>query len=341
MKDIANRLDDFFLNESEIEIENERLIKKINSKLIEQIKTGQKPDEERIKKILNQQLAGRESFSKEDIEDTAYSLFVILNDYWQYERIMAGVEKIINKYAPQASKNQKLKDDLRDDLWLLNEKYFAVPKAIAANQGIKGDRVFVHFIQSGMPVIFTKLDASLMKSQIQSLLIALVLVTIILIVQLKSITGGLISITPIVLTVLFNFAIMAYFNIPLDNATMMIASIAIGIGIDYSIHFTNRFKEEFARNKNATYALEKTLTTTGRAILINALSVAAGFIILLFAQLIPIQRFGWLTATTMFFSSLSAITFLPALILITRARFIGDFNGIFMTGKKQLEKVLK
>ncbi len=341
LKDLANRLDDFFLNESEIEIENERLIKKINSKLIEQIRTGQKPDEEVIKKILLKQLAGRGDFYEEDIEDTAYSLFVILNDYWQYERIMAGVEKIINKYAPQAYKNQKLKDDLRDDLWLLNEKYFAVPKAIAASQGIKGDRVFVHFIQSGMPVIFTKLDASLMKSQIQSLLIALVLVTIILIVQLKSITGGLISITPIVLTVLFNFAIMAYFNIPLDNATMMIASIAIGIGIDYSIHFTNRFKEEFARNKNATQALEKTLTTTGRAILINALSVAAGFIILLFAQLIPIQRFGWLTATTMFFSSFSAITFLPALILITRARFIGDFNGVFMNGKKQLEKILK
>ncbi len=341
LNDLANRLDDFFLNESEIEIENEHLIKKINSKLIEQIKTGQKPDEERIKKILNQQLAGRESFSKEDIEDTAYSLFVILNDYWQYERIMAGVEQIINKYAPQASKNQKLKDDLRDDLWLLNENHLAVPKAIAANLGIEGDHLSVHFIQSGMPVIFTKLDASLMKSQIQSLLIALVLVTIILIVQLKSVTGGLISVTPIVLTVLFNFAIMAYFNIPLDNATMMIASIAIGIGIDYSIHFTNRFKEEFARNKNATQALEKTLTTTGRAILINALSVAAGFIILLFAQLIPIQRFGWLTALTMFFSSFSAITFLPALFLITRARFIGDFNGIIMNSKKKMEKFLK
>jgi predicted RND superfamily exporter protein len=122
---------------------------------------------------------------------------------------------------------------------------------------------------------------------------------------------------------------------------MMIASIAIGIGIDYSIHFTNRFKEEFARNKNVTQALEKTLTTTGRAILINALSVAAGFIILLFAQLIPIQRFGWLTALTMFFSSFSAITFLPALFLITRARFIGDFNGIIMNSKKKMEKFLK
>ncbi len=334
LDDISAKLEDFFFNESEIEIENDRLIQRINADLLQKIKSGQKLEKESIKKILQKQLAGKQHFTDEEIDDTAFSLFVILNEYWQFERIMTGVDQIIKRFAPQAMNNQKLKDDLRDDLWLLNETYIAVPSSIAANQGLSGDRVSVHFIQSGMPVIFTKLDASLMKSQIQSLLIALVLVTIILMFQLKSITGGLISITPIILTVLFNFALMAYLNIHLDNATMMIASIAIGIGIDYSIHFTNRFKEEFAQSKDPSRALEKTLTTTGRAILINALSVAAGFIILIFAQLIPIQRFGWLTATTMLFSSLGAITFLPALILITKARFVGDITKALFNVKK-------
>jgi predicted RND superfamily exporter protein len=143
---------------------------------------------------------------------------------------------------------------------------------------------------------------------------------------LKSILGGFIAVSPIVLTVLLNFALMSYLNIPLDIATIMIASIALGIGIDYSIHFTSRFKEEFARSDSQLEALEKTLTTTGRAILINALSVALGFSVLVFGQLVPMQRFGWLTAATMLISAFGAITFLPALILFTKTKFVGDFD---------------
>jgi predicted RND superfamily exporter protein len=56
---------------------------------------------------------------------------------------------------------------------------------------------------------------------------------------------------------------------------------------------------------------------------------------LIFAQLIPIQQFGWLTATTMLFSSFGAITFLPALILITKAKFIGDFKGLSLNKLKR------
>jgi len=189
-----------------------------------------------------------------------------------------------------------------------------------------GTTVKEDFVQSGMPLIFTHIDESLMKSQFQSLIIAIVLVSLLLIFQLKSFWGGMIAVSPIVLTVLLNFAVMAYLNVPLDIATILVASIAIGIGIDYTIHFTNRFKVEFSKDVTPIEALEKTLKSTGRAILVNALSVSLGFLVLMFAQLIPIQRFGWLTATTMVFSAAGALTFLPALILLTKARFIGNFN---------------
>jgi len=339
MQEISDKLDDFFLNESEIEIENDRIVQKINEEILNELGAGRLPDEAAIAKLIIRHTAKREHFSREDIDDTAHSLFVLLNESARYERIMHGVDRIIARFAPDAKDNSKLRHDLRDDLWLLNESHIALPPSVAAASHIDGESVSVHFIQSGMPIIFTKLDASLMKSQIQSLLIALILVTIILIVQLKSITGGLIAISPIVLTVLLNFALMAYLNIPLDDATMMIASIAIGIGIDYSIHFTSRFKEEFKRYKHeALPALEKTLMTIGKAILINALSVSMGFIILIFAQLIPIHQFGWLTATTMLFSSFGAITFLPALILITKAKFIGDFKGLSLNKLKQTKQ---
>lgn len=332
---IQRQLQDFFLYEAEIEIESDTRIQRIIQAVLKELENGTVPAEERLNGIIRRNLPPGFSADKEDIEATAHSLWVILNEHFEHEKIMAGVDKIVALFPPELKSNAKFREDVRDDLWILNEKHLALPGNLASEIGLQGETVKVHFTQSGMPTIFVRLDASLLKSQIQSLLIAFVLVTLILMFQLRSFWGGLIAVSPIALTVLLNFALMAYLGIPLDNATMMIASIAIGIGIDYSIHFTNRFKEEFARDKSAFEALDKTLTTTGRAILINALSVGMGFIILIFAQLIPIQRFGWLTATTMIFSAAGAITFLPALILLTKARFVGDFNRLETMNKIQ------
>ncbi len=321
--DVQSKLNDFFLNESEVEIEDQNTINKITKAVLNELQQGRLPDKAALEGILLKYLKNRNLYYREDITDTAHSLWFLLHEVAQLSRVQRAVDTIVQTFAPEASNNQDLRDDLRDDLWLMNERFIGLPSEKAQTLGLSGPEVRVRFVQSGMPVVFTRLDESLMKSQIQSLLLAFVLVLIILVIQLRSFMGGLIAASPIALTVLFNFALMALFNIPLDNATMMIASIAIGIGIDYAIHFTSRFKEEAAHHASESEALEKTLTTTGKAIIINALSVGFGFLVLIFAQLIPIQRFGWLTATTMLFSSLGAITFLPSLILITKARFVG------------------
>jgi len=137
---------------------------------------------------------------------------------------------------------------------------------------------------------------------------------------------GIVVTSPILLTVLINFAVMGFLNVPLDNATMMIASIAIGIGIDYSIHFSSRLKEELkGRNTTELKALDKTLETTGQAIIINALTVALGFIILMGSNMLPMQRFGWLIALTMGVSAWASLTYLPALILFTKSKL--GLNG--------------
>ncbi|MCK4732544.1 MAG: MMPL family transporter, partial [Methanophagales archaeon] len=85
-------------------------------------------------------------------------------------------------------------------------------------------------------------------------------------------------------------------------------------------------KSEFGKGKSELEALDKTLETTGKAILINAISVMMGFLVLVLGSIVPMQRFGYLIAVTMITSALGAIIFLPALILITKAGFIGDFD---------------
>lgn len=180
----------------------------------------------------------------------------------------------------------------------------------------------VSFSFTGMPLIFSHLDNSLLKSQITSLSIAIVLVFLCVVALTGSFKTGLAGIIPIIFTLFIIFGVMGFANIPLDIATVLVGSVSIGIGIDYSIHFLNRYRLEIQKSKNELDALYSTLTTTGRAITTNMITVALGFLVLIFANLIPLRRFGLLVAITMLSSGIGALTLLPAILLITKVKII-------------------
>lgn len=193
---------------------------------------------------------------------------------------------------------------------------------IPKKEDINSSKIFsLKIYHTGLPLIYKKLDENLLKSQLQSLLLALFLVFIMMIIEFRSIVGGILAIIPICYTILIYFGLLGFIGFPLDSATVMIAPIAVGIGIDYTIHILSRMKRELKEN-DYNKALQITLTTTGKAVIINALSVGLGFIILLFATLVPIKRFGIMIFITMFLSSLSALILLPSLILIIKPKFL-------------------
>ena len=177
------------------------------------------------------------------------------------------------------------------------------------------------FEQTGMPSIYYRLDDSINQSLVYSIALATIAIFITVLLLLRSFRGGLIGIVPIAFSLLGIFGFMGIARIPLDIATVLVGGVSIGIGIDYSIHFLNRFKRESARRHDTRAALQQTLHTTGRAITINVIAVTAGFLVLLGANLIPLQRFGMLIAITMLASGYGALAVLPALIIITRSRF--------------------
>ncbi|NLY88650.1 MAG: RND family transporter [Firmicutes bacterium] len=190
----------------------------------------------------------------------------------------------------------------------------------------------VKFSQTGMPVIYRNLDLSILKSQFQSLIFAVLLVFIIMLFLLGSLAGGLLGLIPILFTLALVFGFMGYAKIPLDIATVLVASVTIGIGIDYSIHFLSRYRQELADTRTQNLPVETavriTLNTTGRAILINVFTVAFGFLSLVFSQLVPIQRFGVLVFVTMLGSGFGAIILLPAVLLFSGARSPAGKMGI-------------
>ncbi|MBK8884122.1 MAG: MMPL family transporter [Bacteroidales bacterium] len=140
---------------------------------------------------------------------------------------------------------------------------------------------------TGMPFIETSMDQSLIYSQMASLVIAILVVIIIVSAILRSFTSGLFAAIPIISTIIVLFGIMGFTGIPLNIATVLVASIAMGTGIDYSIHVITHFNSSLKDGATITRALEETIGISGKAIIINVISVSAGFLVLLFLKWSP------------------------------------------------------
>lgn len=169
---------------------------------------------------------------------------------------------------------------------------------------------------SGMAVVMKDMREMLIANQIQSLALALVFVFLMILLIYRSYQGALVCMTPIFLTLILNFGIMGWFGIALDMATVMVASIAVGLGIDYSVHLFNRYKEERLNNRDREQSVDIALRAVGKPIIYNAASVAIGFIILLLSRFEILKNFGILVALTMLFSSFGALAILPEIIML-------------------------
>lgn len=172
--------------------------------------------------------------------------------------------------------------------------------------------------QSGMHLIYDRLDRAVMKNQLQSLVIALVLVFVVVALLLRSFSGGVIGILPVAAAIVVAFGVMGYSRIPLDIATMLVGGIAIGTGIDYAIHFTNRFRRALVEHSDVAAALAATLSTTGSAIVTNVVTLACGFLVLVFADLVPLGRFGLLVAVATSTAGLGSAIVLPAMMITAK-----------------------
>ncbi len=169
---------------------------------------------------------------------------------------------------------------------------------------------------TGMPFIDVTMDRSLIYSQLGSLAVALIFVIIIVSALLRSFPAGIYASIPILSAIIILFGLMGYTGIPLNIATVLVASIAMGIGIDYSIHVINHFNKSLRNGSTVYQALENTIGISGKAIAINVISVSAGFLILLFSEMVPLQYFGLLIFLSMVGSGLGALTFLPVILIL-------------------------
>jgi len=174
----------------------------------------------------------------------------------------------------------------------------------------------------GSTVLMDRMFTQINLSQFVGLASTIAAVTALVMILMGSVVAGLIAAIPLILTVTVSMGIMAYTGQPLDIMTLMVSVVAVGIGVDYSIHFISRFRSEYRKDQDAERSLQKTIQTTGRGITYNALTVAVGFLILIFASFKGIRTFGWQIALTMVVSAISAISIIPAILVQWKPKFL-------------------
>ena len=167
-------------------------------------------------------------------------------------------------------------------------------------------------------LVFTDL---ILQGQITSIIMSLILVILLLALMFKNIKVGLIGALPILITALISFGVMGLLNIPLSTTTALISSIAIGIGIDYAVHFIERYKIYAAQTGDKLKTTQLTMHHSGRAIIFNAIVVIAGFMVLMFSVFPPNRSLGGLVSLNMFTSFLGTVTIMFIVLYVSNIYF--------------------
>ncbi|MCW8888852.1 MAG: MMPL family transporter, partial [Gammaproteobacteria bacterium] len=168
---------------------------------------------------------------------------------------------------------------------------------------------------SGMVVLYNNMLQSLFSSQIQTIGVVFVAIMLMFAVLFTNIRLAIIAIIPNMIAAGSVLGLMGWLSIPLDMMTITIAAICIGIGVDDTIHYVHRIREEHAKDGDYWGAARRSHNSIGRAMYYTSLTITLGFSILAFSNFIPTIYFGLLTGFSMLMALVANMTLLPVLIV--------------------------
>ena len=184
-------------------------------------------------------------------------------------------------------------------------------------RNIENDILFDYGI-TGSPFIRESQTSAATDSLRKSIPVAAIGALILLLIVTRSIFYSLVTVFPLLLIVVWLYAIMYAFGFGLNFVTATIGAVSIGVGLDFSIHMTERFKQELKLQKNEKDAIKVSMRGTGLALLGAGASSISGFSILSFAPMPLFATFGILSAFMITFAMLASVLIVPSLLLIVR-----------------------
>lgn len=177
-----------------------------------------------------------------------------------------------------------------------------------------------HIEVTGMIPLLVNTFSHAISSSVESYLIAFVLIALMMMLILGSIRMGLLSMIPNLTPIILGLLLMYSVSAPLDMFTLLIGSIAIGLAVDDTIHFSHNFRRYYLQSKDSTKAIQQTFFTTGKAMVITTIVLSLGFYSYIMAEMISVQNFGLLTGTVIVMALLADLLLAPALMIVVAKR---------------------
>ena len=169
---------------------------------------------------------------------------------------------------------------------------------------------------TGSSVLFINMDRYLVLGQIHSFGIVLGVLAVVMVLLFWSLRVGLLAMIPNLLPIAVMLGLMGWLDLPLDGFTVMIASIAIGVGVDDTIHYLHGLRHRLAAGDDLTTAMSATTRTVGQALVYTSLMLALGFWIFCLSDFVGTRNFGLLTGITVVVALVADLVVLPAVIKV-------------------------
>jgi len=197
-----------------------------------------------------------------------------------------------------------------------NEMLQQIEHHIASEMGYGKEHVHL----SGMMVLYNNMLQGLFRSQILTLGVVFGAIMLMFLVLFRSWRFSSLGILPNLLSAALVLGLMGWARIPLDLMTVTIAAITIGIGVDNTIHYVHRYREELSVDGDPWAAVARCHGSIGRALYYTSITIVLGFSVLSLSAFIPTIYFGLLTGLAMTAALLANMTLLPVLLAKTERR---------------------
>lgn len=176
---------------------------------------------------------------------------------------------------------------------------------------------------SSFVVLYNNMLQSLFNSQFNTLGFVFLGILFMFMILFRSIKVALIAIIPNMFAAGVIIGLMGLINLPLDLMTTIVAAITIGIGVDDTIHYVHRFKEEFKKDSDYIAAMHRSHRSIGMALYYTSLTIIFGFSILTVSNFMPTVNFGLLTGLAMFVALIANLTLLPVMMVSLKPLGLG------------------
>jgi hypothetical protein len=177
---------------------------------------------------------------------------------------------------------------------------------------------------TGTLVLFTGTSSEIVAGQIKSLSLALGVIFAVMALMFLSIKVGSLAMLPNLLSIVFFFGLIGWGNVVLNLGTSLIATIALGLAVDATIHYMARLNLELGKDGNQEQAVVRALRAVGQPIVHTSIGLCLGFFILGLSNFVPVRQFGLLTGLTLMCALVANVVVLPALLATTKIITLWD-----------------